>query len=555
MISNRTNLIVLASYLVASGSFSSADEPAESTQKTGIPVAKQEVRLTPLLTIKGDIRRIQAAITHAKELTQSEEPSDFFVSLSVISETDFSSVPETEQPMFQLYISSTFPILTIAVDIVTWGNKTQFQKLIADAAEDETFQELPDGTLVSDSLMGVFSERYFAMRQLDHEYSCTTTLSDLRKLLQTVEQDRLSKTFSISTRPRQTGRSNLQPILAVQKATLETNAQQRDKEDSLVAIGRPLSYRMLTGLFNAFFEDTENVEYSFDYSPHDQSSSVELKFAALKGSEFDRYISRLSQPRNRALSYVHPEHTSFAALSLPLPELLTNVLPDLSSESLKSLQQLAGTGVAPTPAIRQVMSQFAESRQLNYLIQTVKLPEQTQATVMVIPLGAASTLESISVELISATNDGHWQSNFGNVGGWPVHRGKFDEFEFYFTLTDQCVAVVIGPESSLGTLEKVVIRDFDETPSVSRLGRTALAVKTSSVALHGVLGFELPMRIVKQLQHGGPASVNDAIEVSVQTEPHQVSIRATFGPDALMNALELYEMGIAILTTALDLID
>ena len=508
---------------------------------------RQKVSLTTLLSLELDVRRVEGAKTHAEELLGEEPSSTIFEILDMVP-IDRDSAPESAFPQFRMQIFTAYPVPATGFDLVFWGSKQQWEKEVNEA---KSYVEISEGVYEAEGSQFTFSEHYGAMRTLEGNVYTDDTGTALRRLLQQTEQARSAKALSITSTPKALSRSAIKPFIDAQRATLATNAQQRDEEDSLMAIGRPLSYRMLNSMLSAVVDDTESFEYSFDYSLNDRRSTVELSFQTAKGSEFDRYIARLNQVRNRSLTYLHPDHTSFATIAVPLPELVTSVLPQLSIELFNGLELQAPDIVT----FGQVVSQLVEANQAELMVQTIATSAESQLTIAILPLASASSLESTSVQLVSGLGDQTWQKNVGEVGGWPVHKGEIDETDFYFTLTDHCIAVMLGPEDSFGVLEKVVTRDFEESPDAARFARTAFAVQTSSVELSQIEWLSLPKRIMERLEDDGRSSLEDSIEFSIQTEPQKVSVRASFGPDALIAGTQVYEFGIEMLSELLNALE
>lgn len=519
------------------------------------PVPRQKVSLTPLLSLSLDARRIAAATAHAEEILQEEPSGVLFDVYLQFGPEDLNQVPKSLNPQFRMEIYTAYPTASVCYDTVSWATSEQVQEILAEAGQAAAANETPDGMLEQEAMSFVRSENYVAMRMFDSGVYTEDTASDLRKLLQQTEQTQASKAFSISCKPRTIARSAVKPFIDAQRALLATNSQQLDDEDSFSAVGRPLYYRMLNGLISAVFDDTESFEFSFDYSPNDRRSTVELGFTTAKGTEFDRYIGRLSDTRNRSLAYLHPEQTAFVSAAVPLPELLSSVLPQLSVEFLKTIQKELGVAVADGSMAGSIMSQFEESKQIDFLAQTVPTSADSQVGIFVLPLTSASSLESTSIQLAAHIPEQIWQRNVGEVAGFPIHKVTLDETEIFLTLTNDCVAAMIGPEESLSVLEKIVTRNFEQSPAANRFARTAFAIQGSGVELSKIGLQELPRRLAERLNDDGRSSLEDSFEFSLQTEPHQLALRATFAPDALMVADQTFELGAQLLGELLNSLD
>lgn len=527
-----------------------------------------EVHVIPMLSLKSDLRTILKAKEHFVELCGSEDGADaaIFEVVSMGGEISETLLLD-DNPLRMIYdISFTQPTFTMVADMVVPTGEGVLEEILGTEETEEGVTDV-DGVVTVDGGSAIISERYLALRQLGGNIFVKDTAAQLRQLLKDVESRHQQKTFTISAHPRKFGRSALKPTLTSMRATLLTQAQERDNDDPLSSMSRAFLYKSFATWFDAFFDDTERLELVFDYSESERTSSVELILEAAKGSPLDQYIGRLSKVRSRSLSYLHPDHEAFGAFSIPLPELLTDILPQLSSNSLQLLQKELGMTETPNAAVVEVIRQLANRAQLDLLTQVVQLPEGGRTVVFVMPLDAASALEPTSIQLVSGLYGSHWEMNFGEVGGYSLHRLDGQQFgllagalggadcDVYFVMTEHCVAIAIGGEESLDVFENVITRDFDSAASASRFARSAFAMQFPASVLTDLEMAEQPAGITTRLNDDEDAPVHDNVTFALNTAPQQLTITATFEPDALITALTSHELCIDVLSAGIEAFD
>ncbi|APZ93974.1 hypothetical protein [Fuerstiella marisgermanici] len=563
----RFSIFILTTLLLAfQPTALNADEENEAAEAAP-PI---EVQLIPLITLKSDLRTTMKAKEHFMELAQTNDANEVgdvaIFELANIGGVTSESLLADEAPRRMIYdIHFTFPKFSMVGDLVIPGGDAQLEEVLGKSNEEQEVTQDANGMTTVDGGAFITTDRYLAVRQLEGNVTVKDTAAQLRQLLKDVESNRQQKTFTISGNPRKLGRSALKPKLAAMRATMLTQAQERDNDDPLSAMSRSLMYRMYATWFDAFFDDTERLELVFDYSESDRTSSVELILDAVKGSPLAQYIGRLSNVRSRGASYLHPEHEAFVAFSIPLPEMLTNILPQLSSASLLWLQKELGMGESPNPAVSDVVQQLADRGQLDLLAQVVALPDGGRTMIFVMPLDSASALESTSIQLVSKMNDSHWELNSGEVGGYPMHRLDGQQFglsgayggtdgDVYFVMTEHCIAMAIGREDSLGILQKIIARDFDADTATSRLSRSAFAMQFPARVLTELDMTEQPAGLTARLADDEDSPIHDNVTFALNAAPQQLTITATCESDAMITALTTHQWFIEVLSASIDTI-
>lgn len=517
-------------------------------------VPQRAARVVPITSLQADIRGLLQFREHLRQMVDSDDADltggTMFQLLEMAEKSPV--MPDAAQPRCIRYETySTIPPSELAFDIVLPGGHEEL--LAALGGDDAELEEPADGILMVGHMPCVFSEHYLALAMTEDGVVVEGSVARLRKLLTDTETRRGRHAISITSSPRQIGRSLMKPWLDSRRAIMLTQAQRRDNEAEVDYLTRTLQMKGLVGLFDAIINDTENVEYSLDFSEHDLTSVIELRITAARDSVLDQYISRCRRSRSRAIRWLHSDHQAFAALALPLPELLRTTLPPLAKETLLRLQQELRAPGSPGYAAAALLDQFIERDQLECLVQIVPVPEDgTMAEILIFPLDSASTPEFTVIQPVSAVSDA-WELSVDEIAGWPVNRlrghtefltttSHEDNTQLHWMMTDRCVAVWIGTEESQGVLEQILVPDGAEDPVARRFGRAAFAAATNGHLCGGSGGLpELPDRQATRLKENGPESLDDSIEIVLQTEPQTLSLTATFRPDAAFVAAQAYE--------------
>ncbi len=549
--------LFLASCVVALVPSVSAADEAEETEPA------VEVSLVPLLSLKADVREALQCLKLYETLAGADSGREEYALFEIMEIASSSeNVLAEDDPSQMVYdIHLTFPKLSMVADLVVPVGSEALDELM-DIDESEV-EERADGLMVGDDAAFIKTDRYVAVQQIEGNIFVKDTAARLTRLLKDVESNRVSQTLSISAKPRKVGRSPLKPMLASMKATLLTHAQQRDNDDPLSATSRSFVFKSFAAWFDALFEDTETFELNFDFSESQQTSLVELKLAAAENSTLDQYISRLSKVRSRSLSYLHPDNEAFLSMSIPLPKLLTDLLPQLSSESLVALQSAVGMSETPSPALAEVIRQLVERSQLDLLLQAVPLPSGGRAAIMVLPLDSASALEPASIQLISGLADSHWSLNDGEVAGYALHTLDGQQFGFgadlggidgdvYFVMTEHCLAIAVGEEELLDVLEEVITRGFDPPRAASLFARSAFAAQFRGRLFSDLEFTDVPDGIQNRLKEDEEAEIHDNVTFALNTAAQQLTISATFDPDALVAALATHEFCVEVLSAGIE---
>lgn len=530
--------------------------------------AKIPVDLIPVVSLKGDLRSLLKAKEYVKEL-QVEGATDATMFELVEFTDELPSLPDQTEPRttrIEAYLASAKlgGDISMAMDLILPGDKQALLDVLGGDAETEIVQQ-DEGVVMMGGIPCVATERYFGIPQMDDEHrNSDNEIERLQKLLRETEEERLTKTMSISSRPKEIGRSQIGPILQAYRATLLTQAQRRDEEDDGPYLARSVLQKSMVALFDLLFQEVEQLEYSYTFAENDKSSDIQMRVETTKGSAASRYIRSLQKKRNRSLGWLHPKQQLFASASLPIPELLRKSLPDLSRLVLTALHEQLPQTSGPNPVFERVLRQFVEEERFEFLCQTIPVSDDAMATFVVIPLTSASSLESATIQLINATESSSFELNIGDAGGWPVHAFSdgpeflsdiTDEEEFLWVLTDDCLVISFGGdnlEDWLSMLEEIVTRDFEPPPEAERFSRVSVALQTTALHLGKTGLIELPKVLEQRVIEDSTTVLDDSILVTLQPEGDAVSLKATFQRDAIAPSIITFEVGIELLLDPLD---
>lgn len=568
----RMTLTILVLACVSAGAFADeaparrtvADQPGsdESAERT-------HVELVPLLTLRTDLRNMLQTLEYLRDDLEMEDV-DSASMFEMVADTDELPVDweQLESPIMRYELYLTTPEISqepsMAADLVLPGNRASVEKMFQSETERE-IEDRGDGVLIVDDSVCVTNDRYIAIALMEHEGITTVgEVARLRKLLGEVEDERLTKSFSISSRPRDIGRSRFKPILNAFRASLLTQSQRYDDEQSLSWLARSMYLKSAVGIYDSIFQNIETIEFSYTFDEQQKDASVELRLEAQEDSDAAQYIRSLRHIKNRSLSWLHPKHESFTTVCLPLPKLIRESLPQLARAAAAAVHERFRLPHDPTVAVERIIGQFVDDGQLQCLCQSIPLAEDSSATIVVIPLHAASSLETTSVELVSATRTDTVQLNIGDAAGWPVHTASVpddllgevtDQESFFWVLTDDCAALMFGDaesETMLALLSEVLARDF-ESPAVADLfSRAALATSTNARDLARRKSIAFPKALARRMGNDPSIVPEDRIVTTLLPGSDTLSLKATFERDAATMSVLTYEAGLTLLLSIVD---
>jgi hypothetical protein len=369
----------------------------------------------------------------------------------------------------------------------------------------------------------------------------------LAPLLTQMQNGQSSRLVSITCKPRSIGQSALKPWINGLRAEMLTNAQRRNDDTDLEHVWNSMYQRSLVALLDTLFNDIENIEYSLAWSRHDHILTVELKIDARSKSPLDQYIARIKETGNRSLSWLHPDHTYFAAMSLPLPELVQETMPQFATVFSAAIKDSFGISQHSSREVDLLLNQFRERGIAQQLVQAIPAADGSTAVIGIIPLEGDIAFSPALLELASAIEDSQLETSITDFNGWPVHRLREPATEFdisgdlYLVATDHSLAWMMGSEQALSVFENVVQRQYSADPTGDRFRRSAFAMQATLASLADTVFAEEIRKYLPQDPEANRESLQDQIEVVIDTEPHSLLITARFQPDVCLPGLHLYE--------------
>lgn len=524
----------------------------------------EQKRLIPVITVAADIQEFRQSRDQAVRLLGEDHASpDLYGLLDAFFADEDTTKSDGSQRVarLEMYVTQAMPSgeLGYGLDIVYPGDKERFLKIVG--AQQLEYREIEQDVL----LMGgnetcVLGSGFVAIPQIDDEPYGPPQVDRLRKLMADTAMTRYENTLSVSSRPSQIGRSTLKPVIDGIRATLLTQAQRRDDDAEISYLTRTVQRRSLVALLDSFFNDCEELEYSLNYKESERTTDLQLRMTAKKNSAADQFIARFHSVRNRSMLWLHPNHTAFVSLALPLPDVVTETMPKLTAEVALALQTESGLHQ------NQIVEHIGGKKQFDALLQAIP-KEDRIAHVLVLPLESASALESTWINLVSTTaKNGSVVLNVGEVGGWPLHAITEDNASWvdltgapdaglYWVMADDCMAFLVGTEDDVPLFEQIITRNFEPSAQSNRFRNAAFAASSPSMFLHRLGIADVPESVRQRAETDGVSAINDDITVVLHAQPHTLLLTATFEPDAFLSALTTYTASLELLGELLDEIE
>ena len=462
---------------VCTGNLVQAED--ENTEDEPVNVVPSEI--IDIISFKADVVRTVKMYQYLRQLSGQDELDgmisdilDEVVSMGLVAERDSANL---------LYdVSLAYPQYAPLFVVVTPMTAEQVQEEILD--EDKRVQV--DGEVHEyDDIALLVTENYVALAGDDGD-NITFPNRDARikQAFHETKNARHSKLASLSSRPRDIGKSGLRTFFNGIRATLLADAQRRDDDSDIDHVGRSLVQRSQVELLDLFFNDIEEVEYSLDWSENDKSMTVELRIVAHEDSGLDQYIARVRKSGNRSLAWLHPDHSSFATMSVSIPKLFSEssdqiaaALPDFLQDSL-----LLSNGAAQQT--QAAFDAFVQNGSIEHLVQIIPTDEDSSIAVGITPFSEGLSLSPAVSELVNAIDDPTQLTTVTDIGGWPVYKSHDFGGEFYgkrcdayVTITDNSFAWMIGTDDDISVFEDVVLREYSPDEAGNRFRRAAFGMQ------------------------------------------------------------------------------
>lgn len=525
----------------------SAPVPVERAGELALPRARlADVRTVPMFSVGVDFRQI---LSLKKLLVGRHGPNiaDEFLMLELPGEEEWDTGNDTPV-LFRFDSYITRPQINYFGDMVVPMSAEAAAEFHGESLKDNDIRKVDDGVFEVEDMLCVVADNHYAMRYSENVEHGEEDIAQLRAFMQKAASERSRHTGFISSTPSKIGRSVVKPELASVRARLSADMQRRDDQDEEAHLISSMWPRLQLALFDAFFSDTETIEYTIDFEEASRSLTISLDVKTSKGTPLDQYIGRLSQTRNRLVSYLHPDQTAFVSLNLPLSDDFAKAVPQVGNYLTAALFAEAGLSDSPASGVSEALKHIAEIKTAQCLIQAVPTEQDSTAVITIIPLEAATALQAPLVQLASGIQEAGVQ-NVGEVAGWPVCEFRqldqtlglsdVDGLSSYVVATEECVALMMGREDDLSVLEDVLKREFEASAAGGRFHRTAFAISTTLESFQffdeRVLGksfFVSPADIESDTANNVPAKAG-RVEMSLRTAPQQMTLVTTFDDPAL----------------------
>lgn len=518
-----------------------------------------DVQVIPVFSMTQDIR----SVLRFNEAMQEREKRRPNVAKSIGSRLLFAIVTEylevVPEPagVFRFDAAMTRPAIDYYGDLVLPFSP----ELLKELKSDENIKQLEPNVFESNGTVVFVSERHYAASYGEDIAHTPEDIVRIRRLLQETEANPPQNTAAITVTPQKIGRSALKAELAGVRAQLQAEAQQRDDEDEVESLTRGLWQRLQISAFDAFFNDTEQLRFSMDYDESGQALVVELDVKCAKKSVLDEYIGKVAATRSRVLSYLHPDQVGFVSATIPLSEEIATPLPRiaalLAAELTGDAEGLAGSLPA---SMESTLQKITDDRRVECLIQTVPTGDDSTASVIILPLEYASTLQAPLIQLVSSSTGE--LNTIGEIDGFPVSEiselsqslksfGMTGDPKAMFVTTDQCIAVMLGTEDDIPLLETILHQDFEApAAAATRFQRSVFAAEANMASLsaldHSLLGNSLMLAKPNDKDDDSPEPAGKLV-FYVHTAPQRLTLTARFEGDTMISGIILLDSSVELL--------
>ncbi len=524
-------------------------------------ISLSDVQMIPLFSVTMDIAALRRFRTQLQERsTQPPVIAEYLDRNSLFMLTqDGVGIAQDVSTGLRYNATMTRPAIGYFGDFVYPFGPEVLEAL---EAEDGLMQREPNVYEMGETLVVISGTTLAASQAEDIAWS-EQDIARLRRLIQEAESSPPPNLAAISIRPQTIGRSAVKQELAGFRARRLAEAQQRDDDDELDSLTRGVWQQLQISLFDAFFNDTEQLNYTLDFDAAAQSLTVELKLKCAKRSPLDDSIVRIAATRGRALSYLHPNQVGFVCATVPLPKDIATSLPLFAALCAHRLEQTDGLADSLPAVIEQTLQKFADDRQVECLLQAVATDHKSTVYLMVMPLEYASTLQAPLIQLVSATST--TPHTIGEAGGFQVTELPDGKLLFEDPLgidsmpaktramlvtTDQCLAVMLGTEQDLPLLDTILKQDFEPPPAAKRFRQSIFAAEAGFTSLASLDKSVLHNTLSLAKQQGADddsPQPSGKIEIYLHTAPQELTLTARFESDTMLTGITLVDSSVRLL--------
>lgn len=402
---------------------------------------------------------------------------------------------------------------------------------------------------------GKYGDRVFEPDSDDYDRFRQAYAPNLRAALQHVADSPTRDVARFDVFPARLKATFVRPRLEGLLASALTWAQRGDDEPEAAHAVRSAGVQFLTDLAAMCLSDLDLLSVGFRRGATEGTVQASFFAEAHRNSELHAAMSDFGEVRNRSLSYLHPGHEGFLAITLPLPDKLAEALAHPYFANFADSDYGFSIGGAKSVAgreMRRVRESVSASQKVELLVQTLPCADGSTATVFIIPLRAGSAGDR---ETTGIRHAAYTQSD-SEIDGHPVYLvPDFDagvpehSYSLRIVETDHCVAAFVGTEPAQSLFRGVIQRDFEEPPGARRFSRSAVAIDMplSCPILRDVLDIDL---LPESLEDGEPLQSRMTLNVSV--DGPDFTITADFEKHATLLGCALMELPFSALEAGLE---
>lgn len=414
------------------------------------------------------------------------------------------------------------------------------------------------------------TDKYLGFTVGDDDFQLQNSIQLSRDLIDFVSRSE-ARLIRIETSPTAIGRSPLKSTFAGYRAVLQTAAQRHDDETELDYSWRSLATSHNAKLMELFFRDVEKLSFSVLTDDPQNPFVLKIEAECRKKSELLQYFQDMRSQRNTALSWLHPDSSAFATLSMALPKKIQEQLVTagrLTGDYLKDVE-----GLSPNTAgqFQQALQNISEAGAVDLLLQKIPFSEESECYAFVMPLASATQVSPELIQLV--TNTESLEPAF-EIDGWPVYSAEtfsdelglgFNEgWQSVFTVTDSMVAVQIfkdtESEKARAFLEELARRDFLPSPRAAQFSKTIAAAEYSLTDVANFMDGQadsvqqlLPSDVTKVGASRITALDQDRVFFTMALDGNRVVTQWRFEPNAIAMGIQSFAAILDLTTELFDL--
>jgi len=305
---------------------------------------------------------------------------------------------------------------------------------------------------------------------------------NLRKTLHNVDADPIPDVLRYESYPSQLKATYARTKIQGLMASAATLAQRRDGEDESIHRVRSVGAQFLIESGQICLEHLEQFTVAMQRVESDRSAEVSLSLKTNRKSPLAAAFDDVGQVRNRSLSYLHPDYQDFAAIALPIPDLLADPAVLAGILRMTPLAQEFGESPVLDAVFERLSESACQSNMIEVLVQSIPCSDGSTSLAIVCPLrdGQAGSLERSGIQQVG------FSPSPNDVERGTCYRltpSLVDIDTPHYSLdiaeTEECIAFLIGTDAANSTFRTIIQRDFDESPAARRYGTSAIAADVS----------------------------------------------------------------------------